>query len=267
MIAITGILVALLMPAVQAAREAARRAQCANNIKQAGLALLNYEQSHSTFPPAFLYDAGQDPSKNVTFRSNWVIMSLAQLEQEILRSSFDFRVPISHVNNRAARGTRIPSMLCPSDAHNEVLFSGNGGNWARGNYACNAGLSHIDGPTCPYPYCLWDASAPGWGPQYRGVMGPNRAVIGINGITDGTSNTILLGEVRAGLCESTDAGAGRWAAHPPRWPTLDRANLMTTDLMHALRAPTTYSVAPIFTPRSDTQNSRASACTATFRET
>ncbi|MGQ9575705.1 MAG: DUF1559 domain-containing protein [Thermoguttaceae bacterium] len=210
-IAIIGILIALLLPAVQAAREAARRSQCANNLKQLSLGLLHYEDRFKIFPPALISDPGQNPAQTVRYRANWVIMSLAFLEQENLQKKFDLTRWISDSANRVPRGTHLRFMLCPSDSlNNKVMFAGNqpgeGDNWARGNYACNAGRAGIGAKTNE----VLDANSPRWRrTDYRGVMGPNSAVIDLAGITDGTSNTILLGEVRAGVKPNDRRGV--WA--------------------------------------------------------
>jgi prepilin-type N-terminal cleavage/methylation domain-containing protein len=78
-ISIIGLLIALLLPAVQAAREAARRTQCVNNLKQIGLALHNYHSSHQTFPPGYIsnFDAsGNDSGPGW----GWAAILLPQME-------------------------------------------------------------------------------------------------------------------------------------------------------------------------------------------
>ena len=96
-ITIIGILISLLLPAVQAAREAARRMQCNNNLKQLGLALLNYESQWGTFPPSSFTVQGADLySIGVTAQCpNWVIVVLPFLEQQALADRFDRTQPIA----------------------------------------------------------------------------------------------------------------------------------------------------------------------------
>src|SRR3954449_8651134 len=85
-IAIIGVLVALLLPAVQAARESARRMQCQNNLKQIGLALLNYESSHKALPAGYLSDI--DASGNDTGPGwGWAALILPQMEETTVLNS------------------------------------------------------------------------------------------------------------------------------------------------------------------------------------
>ncbi len=222
-IAIIGVLVALLLPAIQAAREAARRNNCQNNIRQAGLALLTYHDAHGKFPPAVQFPAGKGgmnaPESGVKHLANWAISVLPQMEQGALYRMFTLTAPISDPVNREARGATLAAMLCPSDAYNLTSkFAGRnaaeGDNWARGNYGANAGLAFMQlngmgsqGPAGAGP------DSDGWrDARIRGVMGLNVAVA-IKDITDGTSQTILLGELRAGLTESDRRGA--WALGGP----------------------------------------------------
>jgi prepilin-type N-terminal cleavage/methylation domain-containing protein len=219
-IAIIGILVALLLPAIQSARAAARRAQCQSNLKQIGLALLNYHNSKREFPEGMYFDTtspNQIPpaADSPYFRPNWIIKILPYIEEQPLYDRFDFKQYISHANNRAVRGTRIASLLCPEDVGADTPFAGagrlamiEGDNWARANYACNGDNIHSDkGPINPAKL--------GIDPQYD--IGPNDriGVIRINTrsridqVTDGTSHTILVGEIRIGVSEYDRRGV--WA--------------------------------------------------------
>jgi prepilin-type N-terminal cleavage/methylation domain-containing protein/prepilin-type processing-associated H-X9-DG protein len=211
-IAIIGILVALLLPAVQAAREAARRCQCSNNLKQVGLGLHNYEAVHKVFPPSANF-VSANPEVETVHYANWIILILPYIEQQPLYTQFNLNVPITDPIHRDARGKRIATLLCPSDPYNSegntFHSAAEGDNWARGNYGANGALGAFSttwwaaaGPNAP----RWNSS---W---HRGVMGANVSV-GINVITDGTSNTILAAEVRAGL--TGDDRRGVWALGGP----------------------------------------------------
>ena len=202
-ITIIGILIALLLPAVQSAREAARRMSCSNNLKNIGLALHNYHDSQKAFPPGMTILDKSDPQSSIKPMANWVILTLPFLEQEPLYRQFDRTVPISDAKNLQPRRTRLSVMLCPTDSRNEIPCNRpEDGEWARGNYAANGSIgqlnSALNGPTGSY-----------WGKGYRrGVMGCNASVT-IGQITDGTSNTIMVAEVRAGL--SPLDRRGTWA--------------------------------------------------------
>jgi type II secretory pathway pseudopilin PulG len=212
-IAIIGILVALLLPAIQAARESARRSQCQNNVKQLNLALLNYHDTNKEFPPSVRLAAQQAnfPEGATTHQPNWVMSVLSFFEEQSLLDSFDKTVPVSDVKNRIPRGTTLAPMLCPTDPYNrQTLFAGRnaaeGDNWARGNYGANAALGFLSksgtNPAGGRDAIYWK------NPQTRGVMGLNVA-LGIPKITDGTSQTILIGELRAGISEADPRGT--WA--------------------------------------------------------
>ena len=221
-ITIIGILISLLLPAVQSAREAARRMQCQNNLKQLSLAVLNYESQWQIFPPSSCWAAGANPNDNGqlgNYRANWVILVLPFLEQQALYNTFDFTAPISgntSAANVAARSVQLSTMLCPSDSHSREAFMGSqnsatsalGDNWARGDYAANACLGQmIYGTSCSYCGALPTSTC--WNLGYmRGVMGANCAVT-IAQIRDGTSNTVLVGEIRAGVTNFDSRGV--WA--------------------------------------------------------
>jgi prepilin-type N-terminal cleavage/methylation domain-containing protein/prepilin-type processing-associated H-X9-DG protein len=222
-IAIIGVLVSLLLPAVQAAREAARRSTCQNNIRQAGLALLNYHDAKGEFPPSAQLVQGTGgmnaPHLGTKHLANWVINILPQMEQNALYQAFELSKPISDPVNRELRGTELTAMLCPTDPYNRTSkFAGRnadeGDNWARGNYAANAALGYmlLNGMGSQGPYCAGPDSE-GWlDSRIRGVMGLNVA-LAIGDIIDGTSQTMLLAEVRAGLADSDRRGV--WALGGP----------------------------------------------------
>jgi len=234
-IAIIGILIALLLPAVQAAREAGRRTQCGSNMHQVALALLTYEETYKTFPPAMVYDPGEFPGVTIKYRPNWITLILPQMDQRPIHQSFNLAAYISDPLNEngcdldpvsgnwvrrpnfgdGGRSATIPSILCPSDnKNNRIPFQGTEpgepGNWARGNVAVNCGnglLGYNDA------YGLFDAKSGGWKRNNaRGVFGPNDCVMSVAGITDGTATTFLIGEMRSGV--SALDRRGTWALGP-----------------------------------------------------
>lgn len=200
-IAIIGILIALLLPAVQAAREAARRSQCANHFKQVGLALHNYHAALRTFPPGMnMWNGNTACGPAVTPTSyvgwGWASMILPYMEQQILYEDLDFRVNYGTVPNQTLGGTRIPTFLCPSDPQGGELVQCCG-TFTNGTHADEdegptnmAGVADSTNWTCdgvwPKHFTLTD-----------GAMG-ERAGARIADITDGTSNTLFVGEVTGG---------------------------------------------------------------------
>ena len=235
-IAIIGILIALLLPAIQSAREAGRRAQCSSQMHQVAIALLNYEQTSKIFPPGSMFDKGEWRQCTLKYRPNWIILILPQMDQRAVFDSFAFNSPdptirancqagvvesgyyVSDRQNAAARAMEVPSLLCASDGkNNQVHFKGvvNGeenqvGDWARGNVACNAGQFYYSdgvqgngGTSTSIEDNYWTD------PLWRGVMGSNSREISLAGITDGTTQTILIGEIRSGIAASDRRGS--WA--------------------------------------------------------
>ena len=229
-IAIIGILVGLLLPAVQAAREAARRMQCSNNLKQLGLAFHNYHDTLKTFPINYatrgqLGFPNTGPGIANSGRS-WMQMILPQIEQTNLFNRITFTVGLEPKNsaattpvgmNRLVAQTVIPTYLCPSDDGNEGGLLGSRSDlndttapadkWAVTGYKACAG-SNWD-----WGVFRWvNSGATGVGGKNAGTNdGLNRGngVISSNqdnsnsptrmrDITDGTSNTYIIGEALPG---------------------------------------------------------------------
>jgi prepilin-type N-terminal cleavage/methylation domain-containing protein/prepilin-type processing-associated H-X9-DG protein len=114
-IAIIAVLIALLLPAVQQAREAARRTQCKNNLKQQGLALMNYESTHKVFPPARIDLGPNQPLPTTPFyQSSWTLMILPYIDQGPLYQAYNFNLTWSNPANLEVTTTQIPAFLCPS---------------------------------------------------------------------------------------------------------------------------------------------------------
>ncbi len=202
-IAIIAILVALLLPAVQSAREAARRTQCKNNLKQIGLALHNYESTFSTFPPGFISQVtgpwsggGNDPVPEIGPGWSVFAMILPQLEQTQLHEQIDFNRPITDPVNQVARSTNVSAYRCPSDT------------WAEPVSVWPTSIGISDLAANSYVGVLGGADPSGNGPTgsylaryeelpFNGMFHRNQA-IRHRDITDGTSNTIGIGE-RGGM--------------------------------------------------------------------
>jgi prepilin-type processing-associated H-X9-DG protein len=165
-IAIMGILIALLLPAVQAARGSARRAACSNNLKQFGVALHNYHDTHRTLPEHAYAKAGWP---RCWADWSWGAMVLPYAEQNGLYDQFDFGLEPTRTANRDLAGTVLPLFRCASETAVEtVTFT------VRG---CGAGTdTKVTWPVANYGlnYRIYD---------YRFAH-----------VRDGLSNTILLGE-------------------------------------------------------------------------
>ncbi|MCA9034422.1 MAG: DUF1559 domain-containing protein [Planctomycetaceae bacterium] len=174
-IAIIAILIALLLPAVQQAREAARRTQCKNNMKQLGLALHNYCDVYSVFPPAGTY------TKGTTNPAGWSIQArlLPFVEEANLQSLIDFSRGYS--SQPQVTKTRVSVLLCPSEVRDEAYPDGALQHWPL-NYAANYG-----------EWLVWDPASNRTG---VGAFGPNSRT-SFRDFTDGTSNTLAMSEVKA----------------------------------------------------------------------
>ncbi len=124
-IAIIAVLISLLLPAVQSAREAARRAQCINNLKQIGLAIHNYESSMGCFPPSAM---STNPNQGWGAWSNngvsWRVLILPQMEQSNKYNSFNFSLVEGAQGDTALTAwmATVPAFLCPSDGQHDNGF-------------------------------------------------------------------------------------------------------------------------------------------------
>jgi prepilin-type N-terminal cleavage/methylation domain-containing protein/prepilin-type processing-associated H-X9-DG protein len=197
-IAVIAILVALILPAVQQAREAARRTQCKNNLKQIGLAMQNYCDLYGRFPPGYV--ASSDISAT-TPGWGWGAMILPQVDQFHLFGQFDFTLPIEHLLNSGPAANRLQPFICASD-------SVPNGSFAITNIA--SGQVVQAGP-CSYVGCVGNDTSdvddninPGNGMLFR------NSSIRFAEVLDGTSNTILVAE------RSWEQAMGTWVGAPNR---------------------------------------------------
>jgi prepilin-type N-terminal cleavage/methylation domain-containing protein/prepilin-type processing-associated H-X9-DG protein len=186
-IAIIGVLVSLLLPAVQAAREAARRSQCVNNMKQIGLALHNYHSTHNVFPMAAANATGNTAmgaSNSGIHGPSVLVWLLGNMEQQQIYNAINFDVlaVVGAVANHtviSSTGTlvRVATFLCPSDS--SPFLAGT-------NYNCSLGPQ----------FNMWSPITSSAG---AGVgMFAHRAAFGLQDCPDGSSNTIAFGEAIMG---------------------------------------------------------------------
>ncbi len=242
-IAIIGILIGLLLPAVQKVREAANRMKCANNLKQIGLALHNYHDTYGVFPSGAVEQCPANirfgQNGGCTYYANWALSILPFIEQGNLAALYNFNIP-NYMPNQAGQPSGLPNMrvcqtyvdtyTCPSDTRANQLLApstlapGGGGNptggvtylYMTGSYRAMTGVGIYDGRyTDPQSGVninnatntlggFWYEAV---GAAYGNVRYPyspmgvfhTDAFTGLQPttiaqITDGTSNTILVGE-------------------------------------------------------------------------
>jgi prepilin-type N-terminal cleavage/methylation domain-containing protein/prepilin-type processing-associated H-X9-DG protein len=221
-IAVMGILAALLLPAVQAAREAGRRSQCLNNLKQIGLALHTYHDAVLAFPPAYVADTRHSTRDPQTYDGpagwGWGMLLLPYIEQGSLHQQFQSNLPCSDPANAAAASTPLKVFLCPSASGNDTptfdVRDASGtvlARFSRANYVASAGQEEGWGPNQRESYTqIAD------GPLYRNS--PTRMA----DVTDGLSSTLFIGEHSSILSNKTWVGvvpgAMVCANNPQRFP-------------------------------------------------
>ena len=221
-IAIIGILVALLLPAVNSAREAARRSQCSNNMRQIGLATLNYHDATRHLPPLRIADGQQ----------TWLMLILDHMEDSAIKDLWDPQLGDFYDQAFATRTAIVSSLYCPSMSHETrileslnppaTVYAGHpaqdpfdGGGWkgsmsdyrAIAGSTCqsitnwnNSNLHLLDGP-------IPQAKSVKYLDNGRGVSS-FQAVTTLKRIKDGTTKTALSAEVGRGTSESGHAFNG-----------------------------------------------------------
>jgi prepilin-type N-terminal cleavage/methylation domain-containing protein/prepilin-type processing-associated H-X9-DG protein len=251
-IAIIAILMALLLPAVQQAREAARRTQCRNNLKQLGLALHNYEGSHHVFPPSCIlnpYSDGTaygisfgDQSRVAPPGFGWGVCLLPFLDQSPLYNAFNVNEPCWAPVNARGAATPVQVFLCPSatggsggyivqratdNRHGTDMVRSDGSKifFAHSHYVTNAGINQPWGRATAFCY-NYDLPEPVPGAPDCVIDGPfyPNSHTRIADVTDGLSNTIFVGERSSYLSNNTWVGVVPGAVVVPRldlrpWPS------------------------------------------------
>lgn len=207
-IAIIAMLVTLLLPAVQSAREAARRTQCLNNMRQGGLAILNYESARRMFPAGSYIDA--PCCRNLKTYSGWTVEILPFMENVQLKNLYDPTISVGSPEAKTFREMEVPEYTCPSDAQIVLMQPQSGPEagwgsdrnrvWMMSSYRGNAGRSN--GSATWYLAEDIGQVPRGWrGPlHYVPVDGTEELfdrVLSeerVQRMTDGLSKTMLLGE-------------------------------------------------------------------------
>jgi len=194
-VAIIAILIALLLPAVQAPREAAKRIQCTNQLKQLALAVHNYESAYKRFPPGSITEGLCCGTKSLT---TWTISILPYLEQQSVYDRYNFRKFNEDAENKTVREMYMPAYVCPSDRNVNRLEKpesgpGAGLDYMPGSYravsgrmnpATNGYMDNSEGKDVPFH----------WRGLLHHVGTPNFTAEKHSNIIDGTSNTIMIGE-------------------------------------------------------------------------
>lgn len=175
-ISIIGVLVALLLPAVSAAREAARQTSCQNNLVQLGLAVHNYEYHFESLPPGVTNPDGPIRNEAEGIHVSWIVKILPYLEERAVFQRFDQAAGAYAAANSEARGAWISILQCPSDPSIRYPDEGNV-------------------PASSYAGCHHDTEAP-IDKDNHGLLFLNSSVR-YSDIFDGSSKTILLGEALA----------------------------------------------------------------------
>ena len=270
-IAIIGILIGMLLPAVQAVRAAARRTSCANNLKQLGLAMLSYESAHQHFPNGYTSTQTSDGNVPGSVFVNpetwdaapgwgWGAHLLPFIEASNLAAAIDYDVPIWDGSQREQIRTQMPTFLCPASTGSSepfvVVDESDSAYSPDGNTDLVLGRSH---------YVASHGQESAWGPE-AGPEGSGHQVfsniydavtqsVNVNGdvarvsdgpfyrnsetstgeISDGTSNTIFLGEHSSKLSDKTWVGVIPGAAIHPKFSSPENGvdGAATMVLVHA----------------------------------
>ncbi len=260
-IGILSMLFGLLLPAVQKVRAAATRTQCANNLKQIGIALHNYESIHRCFPPSCQTDSFANGSyEGLSYGDDervgppgfgWGVFLLPQLEQDNLYRQFNRNEPCWARVNAVAAATKVKVFLCPGATggndgfnvqqavdrrHGADLRRSDGSKifFAHSHYVTNAGVNQPWGRSTPYCY-NFDVPEPVSGAPDDIINGPfyPNSKTTIASVSDGLTNTVFIGERSSFLSNNTWVGVVPHAVVTPRldlfpWPSENNA---ATDLV------------------------------------
>lgn len=248
-IAIIGVLIALLLPAVQAARESARRTQCANHLRQLGLALQNHEGARGALPAGFTSRPSEFPADSETGDAGpgwgWSAYLLPYIEESSTAALIDFDEPLWAPRHRELVRQTLPTFLCPSVSGPTLPFFAEGEAAVHGQAGAplSIGGGQVELGRSSYvashgqESCWGDCGAPGsMGLIFTNIYRSTTEMVNIDGdpsrvadgpfyrnsatrfreITDGLSKTIFLGEHTSALSDKSWAGVVPGAYANPR---------------------------------------------------
>ena len=210
-ISIIAVLIALLLPAVQSAREAARRIQCTNNLKQIALAAHNYHSTEGCLPQGMPFQVDGNNPGDTAFGQVWTAHSvfvavLPQLEQQPLFNAINFQMNMWNAPNFTVSGVALKGLACPSD-------------FAAANQRIIPDQSQQDPGALPMYYTSYGGNAGTWMLWYQQEMPPQRSMNGLfhirsavtfADIRDGLSNTIAFSERAHSLLDDDSALWWHW---------------------------------------------------------
>jgi prepilin-type N-terminal cleavage/methylation domain-containing protein/prepilin-type processing-associated H-X9-DG protein len=203
-IAIIAVLIGLLLPAVQAARESARRAQCTNNMKQLGLALHQYESQETRLPPSMVFSGN---GVTTLWTNGWsaYVRILPAIEQKAVYSAINFTIAFQNWENRTATGVVIAQFLCPSDPNQQATDHASYGKVGGVNYGWSMGDWYVwGGFVYPSPN--------------RSAFGPNQSRRWAD-FQDGLSQTMIQAEVKNWQPYLRDCGGLAQVNNPSNIPS------------------------------------------------
>jgi len=260
-IAIIGVMVGLLLPAVQAAREAARRMTCSNKLKQIGLALHNYESTYKQLPAGYQSYANYSqihtlPSEDydpVTWDASngwaWSAAILPFIEQQATYDSIDFGAPLWETRFAQTRALKLPIFLCPSvsggdeaflvvdDLNQNLIKRGGTIQLGRSHYVVSHGREEAWGDRSgPAGGLQGDVGQIADGPFYR------NSKTRFADVTDGLSQSIFAGEHTSRLSDKSWAGIVPGASVHPKISSPENGNESAAGLLFVHSGPSSGEV-------------------------
>ena len=237
-ITIIGILIALLLPAVQAAREAARRMQCGNNLKQLGLGFHNFECANGGFPPRRWNQTMAANGVNNGY-TGWGTFLLPYIEQQALYDAYNWKYDFYDPINKAVVETKLSVFICPTTPRNSNIICSGKATAGSVNpdksttFSVNGWIDYLAPNGFSPTTTGWGLSFPTFpdnsnqhqalldsGPYFAGMPANDRAPRKLAAIKDGLSNTLLLNETagwpqhwvgRAPVADMAPSNRGSWA--------------------------------------------------------